>query len=141
MVQWYGHLALNLWFQVRIPSNPFTFLDKFPKFSGLITLFRKNSQRWDLFHITLQASESCQIQVSFTCSHVLYVSVWYGNSQFLGLKLANFCPFYSLNNHKNTYKVVYIAKGTSAATPAPKNHKNRKLFVRAKITLWQQAFG
>ena len=53
----------------------------------------------------------------------------------LGLKSANFCHFHSLNNHKNTFKAVNVAKGTSAATQTPKNHKNEKIIVRGKITL------
>ena len=55
--------------------------------------------------------------------------------QLLGLKLVKFCYFRSLNNHGNAYKVVKIAKWTSAATLRPKKHKNKKLLVSTKIPL------
>ena len=55
--------------------------------------------------------------------------------QLLGLKLVKFCHFHSLYNHNNTYKAVEIAKETSSATPIPKKHKNKTIFVRTKIPL------
>ena len=59
--------------------------------------------------------------------------------QLLGLKLVEFCHFHSLHNHNNTYKAVEIAKETSSATPIPKKHKNKTIFVRIKIPLYVYA--
>ena len=55
--------------------------------------------------------------------------------RFLGTKLVNFCRFYTLNYPKNTYKPIILAKDISADPQRPKNTKNEKLLLRAKITL------
>ena len=51
---------------------------------------------------------------------MLSVSVWYGKLQFLGPKMATFCHFHTLINHKKPYNAVILAKGISAATQRPK---------------------
>ena len=51
---------------------------------------------------------------------MLSVSVWYGKLKFLGPKMATFCHFHTLINHKKPYNAVILAKGISAATQRPK---------------------
>ena len=51
---------------------------------------------------------------------MLYVSLWYGKLPFLGLKMAVFPHFYTLNYHKNFNKPLMFVKGVSADTQRPK---------------------
>ena len=58
---------------------------------------------------------------------MLYVSVWYGKLQFLGLNMVVFCHFHTLNYHKNPNQPVMLAKGVSAATKKPITHNSENL--------------